>query len=338
MQLSQAATRREANISSRNAVLGRFCLVDDRRPIGQNRFSLEVPDVQDPNATWAVWAVMNWLAWFGAFGGILAVLGEVPIRRVFESGVKAYGSVGRLSWAIFVGALWGIGGSISFGVLLALDDKLKNSVDQPKTDVLLAGTAVAAGFAGIRVLRLASSRLEKQMTQLVKEETARVGDDSSKKLAFLSDALATAAGVLEAHPDTDHSVDAERRKAIERLLTAQKDHPTLRTVGIYLGRLYIGLQDHTSAIRILTEFLEARRKADITPDADDAALLYNRACYRSLLGDKQKDPEKEQLLKDGWDDLRESVRLDPTNLAEAKGDSDLKPLVEGGSRAFDQLT
>jgi hypothetical protein len=295
-------------------------------------------DVPNPNAIGSVWAVMNWLAWFGAFGGILAVLGEVPIRRVLETGVKAYGSVGRLSWAIVVGALWGIGGSISFGVLLSLDDKLQNGLDQPKTDVLLAGTAVAAGFAGIRVLRLASSRLEKQMTQLVKEETARVGDDSSKKLAFLTDALATASGVLEGHPDTDHSVDAKRRDAIERLLAARKDYPTLRTVGIYLGRLYVGLQDYTSAIRILTEFLEARRQTGITPDADDAALLYNRACYRSLLGTKQDPNAKEQLFRDGWNDLQESVKLDPTNLAEAKADSDLAPLVEGGSRAFDQLT
>ena len=273
------------------------------------------------------------------------MLGEVPIRRVLENGIKAYGNVWRLVWAIIVGALWGVGGSISFGVLLSLDDKLQNGLNGPKTDVLLAGTAVAAGFAGIRILRLASSRLEKQMTELVKEETARVGDESkqllaneSKKLTLLAEALSKASGVLEGYKDDDRSVDTRRREAIQSLLVSRKDYPTLRSLGIYLGRLYCALQDYPSAIRILTEFLEERRKTGIPPDQDDAALLYNRACYKAQWGNNQGDPvAKEQLFADGWNDLRESVRLDPTNLPEAKTDSDLTPLVKAGLREFDRL-
>lgn len=299
----------------------------------------------NPNTNDAVWAVINWLAWFGAFGGILAMLGEVSIRSVLEKGVEAYGNVWRLIWAVTVGGLWGVGGSISFGVLLSLDDKLQNGLDGPKTDVLLAGTAIAAGFAGIRILRLASNRLENQMKELVKEETAGVRDESrrlladeSKKLAVLADVLTTASAVLDGHTDDDRSVDAERRGVIEKLLALRKDYPTIRTIGIYLARLYIIFEDYPSAIRILTEFLEARRKAGILPDVDDAALLFNRACYRALWGNKQEDPvAKEQLFKDGWNDLKESVKLDPTNLSEAKTDPDLKPLVKAGVREFTLL-
>ena len=78
------------------------------------------------------------------------------------------------------------------------------------------------------------------------------------------------------------------------------------------------------AIRVLTSVMEIRRQRGFQSNRDDAAMLYNRACYYNQLAEQTADlPQREQSRQAAWTDLRESISLWPPNLAEAREDPDL---------------
>lgn len=286
--------------------------------------------------------VLAWLAIFGAFGGILATLSEVPIQRILAEGSRAYGTPGRLLWGMLVGSAWGVGGAVSFSIILVLDHHVSDSRFQmAETRILLAGIGVAAGFAGIRLLKLVGGRLERQVGEIVDKKTAAFESTTDAKLeqntgaiALLTEALSNASGVL-AIPDEERSADPRRREAIEKLEMARVAFPTLRSVAIYLGRLYKGLKDYRGGMEVLTEFLDARRKTGIQKNGDDAALLYNRACYTALAAENAAD--RDELYRQALDDLSQSLQLAPENAAVAAVDPDFDRLRKDRPAEMRQL-
>ena len=152
--------------------------------------------------------VIGELAAFGAFGGVLAALSNVPIPKVIEQGLKAYGGCRRLVGVSCLGALWGAGGALALGVILSLDEKFRGLEQfDGERALFIACAAVAAGFSGIKMLKLVSRDLEKkidsaekkadeakQSAQQAKDEIVR----SSEQTRQLASALTFAGEILTA--------------------------------------------------------------------------------------------------------------------------------------------
>jgi hypothetical protein len=312
--------------------------------------------------------IIEFLAGFGAFGGVLAALSHVSVSAIIKDGIAAYGSGEKLAGICLLGALWGAGGALAFGVILSLDDKFDEPLCDPKHQVLLACTAVVAGFSGIRMLNLVRSKIEQQAEDASKqaESAAQTAGAAQQKAAAtenqvsemkrqasevesrvehtvqLSQALSYAASVLNtiSRPtlNSEPQLDAKlAQRAINELNKAREHFPTLRLLGIYLGRLHRGLGQYHEATVVLQEMLSARRDrrqqqqtaGDLSIESvkDDAALMFNLACYEMLMSRKAADEKKKAELKErAWAHLKESCQIDPDNIKEAKLDSDLTEL------------
>ncbi|MFZ4778640.1 MAG: hypothetical protein ACOYM3_25005 [Terrimicrobiaceae bacterium] len=281
----------------------------------------------------------------GAFGGILSALSCVPILQFLKEGRSAYGNRRRLLWVIFLGGLFGVGSAISAGIILYCDGKLDTDITKDaKSLVLLSSLGVIAGFSGIRLLRIMSGKLEKRVEEIdgaVREEkkiTAKLQLDLKKQIQRadtmaedtrrLAEALSFAGGIL-GRPDKGEGSESIIDEAIEGLETVRGKFPAIRSIGIYLGRLYRRVLKLDLAITVLSEVLETRRRENLVPDKDDAALLFNRACYKNLRAVAEPDPAvKSKLEKLAIDDLKEVEKISPHDFLEAQLDSDLKSLFK----------
>jgi hypothetical protein len=302
-----------------------------------------------PAELWpSVVIVLGILAGFGAFGGMLSAWGEVPIADVLKKGLAGtYTNWARIRGISFLGMMWGAGGSLSFGVILALDEKFR---DLDRFDgerfIFLACSAVAAGFSGIRLLHLVSGKLEDQVNKAkkeameAKEEVAKVRAQAEaargeiEKIVVKSQQLAGAfsftsqiLSALDAGSPPLKPDDSSVTRAIELMEEARIGNPDLRLVGVYLGRLQKARGKFREAINALTLVYEARGEPR---NKDDAALLFNRACYRNLLRLGETDPEvQRKLLIEAQKDLDDACKLDADNIAEAKTDQELRGLTGG---------
>jgi len=120
-------------------------------------------DNGDAATKWGFATILIILGAFGAFGGGVAAFSQVTFSEVMKSGIQAYGSGKKLAGIVSVGALLGCGGSIAFGFVLAVDRKFGSGVFDLDTKILIAGASVAAGFSGIRLLKLVSDELAKKV-------------------------------------------------------------------------------------------------------------------------------------------------------------------------------
>lgn len=102
-----------------------------------------------------------------------------------------------------------------------------------------------------------------------------------------------------------------------------------RKIAVMYGRLLDEqFSDRKKAEEILEETLTARRKKGIAPDADDAALHYNLACYINRDAKAEKDAKKkEALTSQARDHLNHAIKLDPKINSEAKEDLDVADLL-----------
>ena len=287
------------------------------------------------------------LAVSGAYGGILSAISCVPILQFLKEGRSAYGNRRRLLWIIFLGGLFGVGSAISAGIILYCDGKLDTDIiKDAKSLVLLSSLGIIAGFSGIRLLRIMSGKLERRVEEIdgeVQEEkqvTAQLKNDlteqilKSNKMAedmrHLSEALSFAGGILgQPEPDKGGASESLIAEAIEGLETVRKQFPTIRSIGIYLGRLYRRTKKLELAVAVLGEVLKSRRLKNLNLDEDDAALLFNRACYQNLRAEAEQDPAgKSKLEKLAITDLKEIQKNSPRDFVEAQHDSDLKSIFE----------
>ena len=188
----------------------------------------------------------------------------------------------------------------------------------------LIALGILAGFGGAPLLKSLSKRLRDTLTPEEKEEVQEVAKSAAKDTAkgaeTTAEFLASVNTALLA-PETSEG-QAAKRSALAQGEVAHQAVPESRRIGIALGRLYRQCNELPKAITVLTRTLESRKEPK---NKDDADLLYNRACYRSLLAENIPD-QAARLRETAWKDLEQSVALSPENLEEATADKDFAPL------------
>ena len=295
------------------------------------------------NDGWGFAEIMLVLGCFGAFGGGLAALSQVTFGEVIKKGIEAYGSGKKLAGIISVGMLLGCGGSFAFGFVLAVDRKFSGGIFDLDCKVLIAAASVAAGFSGIRLLKLVSDKLTKQVEEQGANLTAQKKEIEQQQTILqqqqtelqnqkikleqerqINEALSFAGGISGKESEEDRSLDGYRRDAVKLLETARKFDPTNRAIGVYLGRMYRLLKDYPKAIKELDESLERRRAQKIPLEKDDGTLIYNKACYTNLIARSKSGNEKINMQTEAQKLLKEAQSLDSDLVSYAKDDPDWK--------------
>jgi tetratricopeptide (TPR) repeat protein len=120
-----------------------------------------------------------------------------------------------------------------------------------------------------------------------------------------------------------HALDSKDpeliKRAVDPLVEVRGYSPGHRSASIVLGRLYRALNQWKEALDVLNSAL------DHTPASranDRADLLYQYACYEVLMAADPNQTKRDELLKDAFEKLRESVSIKRDNAAMAKLDED----------------
>lgn len=209
-------------------------------------------------------------------------------------------------WKINLGVVGeiasGLGGATAavflFGGTLKFDEK------DPKTYVLLVSVSFLAGAFGKQVVAIAGERLLKEVGVQAKE--AKVEAQSAQQKAN----RATAMGyTLEAIHLTRKE---EPNEALIMAQSALELDPTYANAYGEKGRALRRLGRLEEALAAVEEGLKV--------DKNKAELLYNRACYKVLLG---KASSAEVL-----EDLKKALALKPELKKSALKDEDLQALAE----------
>jgi hypothetical protein len=309
----------------------------------------------------------------GGFGGLLAAISRarVPVPNkgaesskakdnangpdsqysdgpwaVIEAGIAAYGSWGRFAAICMLGASIGCGAALSLTPLFVLDDKVENLT--PKNFLLILGLSVAAGFSGVRLLHKMSNRLESEVErqgQLLKNQQRELDEleKRAKQATAVEAHIAFGLSVLNSLERHEGEKETSKHRLAEalRLLVADVEHaPTDRRLGILIGRIYRELEQLDQSITALSECLARRRHAKLALNEDDAALLFNIACYNNLRAkalEKAQPEEAERLRKVAWENLLQAAKLDDKVASDLRLDPDLKGLENQESRAQSEL-
>ena len=155
----------------------------------------------------------------------------------------------------------------------------------------------------------------------------------------LLDAKSALRSVLNStNPPESQIFRSTAHEAMKKAFSVRKEFPTDRALAILMCRVERALNGYESAIRMLTQIITDFKRANKDSGPDFAALLYNRACYKARLGEELQNSgnanKKSELWKEAWDDLGESVKLDPANKEEAENDADLNFLPQVKNRAW----
>lgn len=143
----------------------------------------------------------------------------------------------------------------------------------------------------------------------------------SNSIIKIASGLSRACVVLDQESNARN--DQERRDVLKLLKEIDELEPGNRTVAIFRGRLYKQLRDYSAAIKALDETISKRLSSGMASGQDYADILYNKACYISVLATEQAaENVKEQLRNEAWALLKESIRHWPANHADALGDKD----------------
>lgn len=284
-----------------------------------------------------IYFVIRALIFFGAFGGVAATLNLVQIRDVMRSGMSAYGSFWRLIWCIVVGAFWGAGAALAASVILATDDKFEGLASPEakvrlKAEMLIYASGLIAGFAGINLLKRLSSKFGeedvKRLENEIKETKAEIAEDKEQTTELVTAIGWATLALSKPTKGDDPGFVAVADQAIAKLERVRPHFPTDRSVAIFLGRLFRWKGDVPSAIRILETTLEASQKARKGEPGtrDEAAMLFNLACYRNLMC-RRKGPDAPDWRIKAVKALNEATKICPEFLDDAKTDDDLKDIV-----------
>jgi tetratricopeptide (TPR) repeat protein len=276
----------------------------------------------------------------GAFGGMLDVLQLVDIRKLVGESGPILASKKRFMGALILGALGGMGGSISMLFVIVATSKLETS-DKPTNILLLISLGMISGFLGYRVLRSVAQKVEKQLEEMelrtdkkIQETAARVEEQTTKKIVEskkilqreveYSDAITTGKIVRA----DEHALPSTIEMAMSQLRSVLEEIPDDRQATIILSNLYTKKGDYDNAISLLTGFIEMlQEKGGRNKDIADA--LYNRACFINIVaeGITNNLAKREELKHKVFADLERSFRLAPSNREEAKNDPDLQNLL-----------
>jgi hypothetical protein len=263
----------------------------------------------------------------GAFGGVLGVFSLFNIPDLL-SGKPTVKTKTALVMATLVGATGGIGGAIAILALFAADSKFpEDGKVSQRLKLGLCAAGVTAGFIGYRVLGTMSAALEEKLRRLARdteEKLLQSVEAGNRQTQLITEAI----NALQ-----PNAPEFAARAAIERCSSFLKDVPDAianRDFLIPFARLHRKVKQLPEALQLLTQYLRHRTAAaaGVEPaDKDVADVRYNRACYYSVMADAEPDPNKrKQLQQQAIDDLKRSVEISPTNLADAKTDDDFKSL------------
>jgi tetratricopeptide (TPR) repeat protein len=264
----------------------------------------------------------------GAFGGILAALQMTQVEVLFRSS-EATGwnwiRARNVGTAVGISAVGGAGAAVAALFVMLLDGKIKARTEgTAKCNVIICdidaltyiSTGVLAGFLGFRLLTsVATNFLDRQKLGHVEKETDRKLEEMSKKLDLKE---AVTKGMIACTREPNHPDIAEAITKLSKLLEV---FPAQREAIVVLGRLYRRTGDLTKAIAVLQQGLDAMKRVT-TSDADRSGVNYNLACYHCLLSKTATGAERDRLLTQAFDYLRESIRLDPSNAKDAATDED----------------
>jgi tetratricopeptide (TPR) repeat protein len=208
--------------------------------------------------------------------------------------------------------------------------------------IFFSVTGFLIGFIDSRtVLALLFRKSDDQLLakDAIKQEVKQeVTQEVGEGVRGLAEAITPAAiALIKPSPDNLRF----REEALRKLLDILKVLPTNRTATIYAGRLFRSLNQLDKAIEIIEETLKKRREAGVVPNEDDAALLFNKACYYNLLAEIASENGEtagvEAKKNLAWKDIVLSCQLDKKNKADTTADSDLKTLFKPGVRDFTSL-
>jgi hypothetical protein len=185
------------------------------------------------------------------------------------------------------------------------------------------------------------TRVEEKLSQL-KSDTNRDLDMVAEYASIVSHAAVTLS--LEPTEDPMEQQRHHRRRldVTSRLLKLQEKVPTHRTLAIFVGRLFVAMDEIEKAIGALDKTIRARETKRLDKgeenQRDQAALLFNKACYLNLLARKSADPsEQERYRTEAWNVLMKCVQLCPSDREEAMIDPQLDDLGSPPQRDWDKL-
>lgn len=324
--------------------------------------------IVDAVADLGIWSILGWIIAGGAIGGIIDLAFKLNIEEITKEGTNekspivcfAYNGVciGFESFLVLlaVNGLIGVGGAIGVQFIIIGIQKFSSAATIENL-LLVLSISLVAGFSARRLLPQISNKMARDLDVAKKktEEIEKTIEKTEKKTADIDVTTKQTRMIAEEAERIAKETDKEREEgdeetfrelqalrpdatrfarqwAIEHFTKATTSDPTNRESAIKLGRLYKFNKDYLKGIETLTRFLDVKGDEE---DVDFADVLYNRACYKSLLWEQNK--KKPATLRDeALEDLTKSISINPENKEEAKEDKDFNPIKS--SKAFRKLT
>lgn len=295
------------------------------------------------------WTLLSVIVVAGGFGGFLDFCNRFTIFRegsnkgsllsqsslvtkknaeygLFYKGVELHSK-----YLLYVGAFHiclGIGGSIamSFALISIGQFKVETNVDNL---LLLTTLSVVAGFGGNRILEKVRGQLERQLEDTQREVSALKTSVSSMKEEIsldieVTDCLNNAHSVLEGKDEKPWNEIEQVVSSLKHLVAHDNlSRLVLRRAAIYLGRIYRAKYDDLDrAAAHLSDFV---KKYGAIKDTHSAAVLFNRACYYSLIAKTKSNGQREELLSKAHADLELAQSMDDDVTVQIYGDTQTKP-------------
>lgn len=313
-----------------------------------------MPDNNAPKAVLELVQGLTIVIVAGGLGGLV-----YGVAALVDGGRKAggkYHCVHDVPVPLFLlsKGLVGVGGGMA-ALLAALT--VGRYLEPPKsTDLLsLVGLCFVAGYIGHRILPAVAARLERDLAETKNEvaetknevaETKKEVAETKKEVAEAEQATIQLKNQINMGLEVSRAqqILAERQNAttneVERIRGTlegyRNDYPLDRSLAIVLGRLYMWiLHDRDSAIRVLREFIDHKKRANLL-DRDVSDAWFNIGCYTCTEVEGKRDA--------GWEDdalaaLKVSIAINPSNAADAVTDKDFEPLRASKAKsAFEALT
>jgi hypothetical protein len=223
-------------------------------------------------------------------------------------------------------AILGMGGACA-GFVALLSTKTFTSTPEDIEFLILMMVSVISGYGGSKLLAIAYNTLEKnikrQQAELdkVKSQVNKVEEKTDQ-----GNVITRATASLG-----DKSTISDKKESLKQLCSILKIDPTNRKIAILAGRIARANGDFEKGIKILTHFTEALMNQGLNSDLsikNYADGLYNRSCYRCLLGGKFEGDKKEEILQQAMLDLNNSCKLRHENVVDAFDDSDFGVLAD----------
>jgi tetratricopeptide (TPR) repeat protein len=226
----------------------------------------------------------------------------VSSQRENDERIKSTGPATH--WKVVLGMIgeiaMGLGGATA--AVFLFGGTLKFEESEPKTYILLVSVSFLAGAFGKDVVLAAGERLLREAKTeskkaSVKAESAQNSANEATSIGYTLQAIA----LLR---------DGKPADALEMTSLALEMDPKNASAYGEKGRALKRLNRVGQALAEVEEGLKLK--------PDKAPLLYNRACYKLLLG---QGPREDILA-----DLKKALAINPELRKDARGDEDLKPL------------